>query len=47
MVAAAWAVATGVLEKIGSTPVPTRMRSVAAAYAVRTIRESRAATWVV
>ena len=31
IVAAVWAVETGVREKIGSTPVPRRMRSVAAA----------------
>ena len=31
MVAACWAVATGVREYMGSTPVPSLMRSVAAA----------------
>ena len=46
IVAACWAVATGVRECIGSTPVPSRIRSVAAAYAIRTVSESRPAMWV-
>ncbi len=47
MVAAVCAVETGVREKMGSTPVPSRTRSVTAAYAERTASESRWAMWVV
>jgi hypothetical protein len=37
----------GVREKIGTTPVPSRTRSVTDAYAIRSDSESRPATWVV
>ena len=47
IVAAVCAVDTGVREKIGSTPVPSRIRSVAAAYAISTVSESRPAMCVV
>ncbi len=47
MVAAAWAIAAGVREKIGTTPVPSRTRSLTDAYAVSRISASRAATCVV
>ena len=39
-------VAAGVREYIGSTPVPSRMRSVAHAYAASTVSESRPAMCV-
>jgi hypothetical protein len=46
-VAATCAIATGVRAKIGATPVPRRIRSVAVANAASTVKASRPATWVV
>ena len=47
IVAAVCAIVAGVREKIGTTPVPSRIRSLAAAYAISTVSESRPAMWVV
>ena len=47
IVAACCAVATGVREKIGRTPVPSLMRPLLAAKAISTESESRPAVWVV
>ena len=47
IVAAVWAIAAGVREKIGTTPVPSRTRSVTDANRARTVSESRPAMWVV
>ena len=46
IVAAVCAMVAGVRLKIGTTPVPSRIRSVAAAYAISTVSESRPAMWV-
>jgi len=46
IVAAVCAVAAGVREYIGSTPVPSLMRPVLQAYAASTVIESRAAMCV-
>jgi ligand-binding SRPBCC domain-containing protein len=47
MVAAVCAMVAGVREKIGTTPVPRRIRSETAAYAINSVSESRPAMWVV
>ena len=46
MVAAACAIATGVRAKIGTTPVPSRIRSLTEEYAISRLSASRPAICV-